>query len=189
MQLKIPTPAAWIETVLSDFDSFLLDHAASERKVSAMAMSLISHYPDKKELVAAMIDLAREELEHFHQVYQWVVKRNLILASDSKNHYVNSLLKLTRPKPEDYFLDRLLLAGIVEARGCERFLMVAEALPAGELKDFYMHIARAEARHHGLFVRLAKIYFSEEKIKIRLEELLEEEAKIVEQLPLRAAVH
>jgi len=40
VHLKVPTPAGWIETVLKDFDSFLLDHASCERKASATAMTL-----------------------------------------------------------------------------------------------------------------------------------------------------
>ncbi len=65
MKLKIPTSPAWTEAVLRDFDSFLQDHANCERKASGSAMSMVSHYPDRKELVAAMIDLARESSQHF----------------------------------------------------------------------------------------------------------------------------
>ncbi len=46
---------------MADFDSFLLDHAAAEKKASGMAVSMLSHYPDRVELVAAMADLAVEE--------------------------------------------------------------------------------------------------------------------------------
>jgi tRNA-(ms[2]io[6]A)-hydroxylase len=79
--------------------------------------------------------------------------------------------------------------GIVEARGCERFGMVAEALDPGPLKSFYTDITRSEARHHGLFVRLAREYFAANVVQTRLDELLEAEATIVEELPLRPAVH
>jgi tRNA-(ms[2]io[6]A)-hydroxylase len=57
------------------------------------------------------------------------------------------------------------------------------------LKDFYTQITRSEARHHGLFVRLAREYFPSEVVQGRLDELLDAEANIVEALPLRAAVH
>lgn len=69
------------------------------------------------------------------------------------------------------------------------FGLVAEALEPGPLKDFYLDITRAEARHHGVFVRLAREYFSANAVETRLNELLEEEAKIIETLPLRPAVH
>jgi len=98
-------------------------------------------------------------------------------------------MQLIKRGPEQYFLDRLLVLGIVEARGCERFGLVAEGLEPGPLKDFYADITRSEARHHGLFVRLAKEYFPQERVQQRLDELLEGEAKIVDRLPLRSAVH
>ena len=32
--LLFDTPSAWVDAVLADFDSFLLDHAAAEKKAS-----------------------------------------------------------------------------------------------------------------------------------------------------------
>jgi tRNA-(ms[2]io[6]A)-hydroxylase len=98
-------------------------------------------------------------------------------------------MQLIQRGPEQYFLDRLLTLGVVEARGCERFGLVADALEPGPMKDFYAEITRSEARHHGLFVRLAREYFPAERVQCRLDELLEGEAEIVRELPLRAAVH
>ncbi len=189
MQLKVPTSPVWIETVLKDFDSFLLDHAACERKASATAMTLLLHYPDRRELVSAMIELAQEELSHFGQVYERVAERGLVLSPDAKDPYVNRLTREFRQGSEAYFLDRLLVTGIIEARGCERFGLVAEALPPGALKDFYETLTAAEARHRGLFLRLARVYFDEATIGERLDQLLEVEAGILSELPLRAAVH
>jgi tRNA-(ms[2]io[6]A)-hydroxylase len=67
--------------------------------------------------------------------------------------------------------------------------MVADALEPGALKSFYADITRSEARHHGLFVRLAREYFPAEGVQARLDELLDAEAEIIDRLPLRAAVH
>jgi len=187
--LKTATPPAWVKTVLSDFDAFLLDHAACERKASATALTFVSHYPDRKELVSAMIDLAREELEHFHQVYRRITERDLVLAADTKDPYVNRLVKEFRKGSDAYFLDRLLVAGIVEARGCERFGLLAEALSPGPMKDFYRDLTSSEARHRGLFLRLARIYFDTGSVERRLDELLDVEAAVVRELPLRPAVH
>jgi tRNA-(ms[2]io[6]A)-hydroxylase len=90
---------------------------------------------------------------------------------------------------EQHLLDKLLLSGVLEARGCERFGMVADALEDGELKEFYLDITRSEARHHSLFVRLSRCYFDEATVRTRLGELLDAEAEIVGELPFRAAVH
>jgi tRNA-(ms[2]io[6]A)-hydroxylase len=67
--------------------------------------------------------------------------------------------------------------------------MVAQALPPGELRELYLDITRSEARHHGLFVRLAREYFSTEAIEARLCWWLDAEAEIVATLPLRPALH
>jgi tRNA-(ms[2]io[6]A)-hydroxylase len=118
-----------------------------------------------------------------------ILDRGLATRADEKDPYVGALMKLIKRGPEQYFLDRLLILGVIEARGCERFGLLADALEPGPLKDFYTEITRSEARHHGLFVRLAKEYFNPDAVQTRLDELLDAEAKIVEQLPFRAAVH
>ncbi len=189
MRLKTETSDLWTQHALAHFDDFLIDHAACERKASALAMSLVAHYPNQNKLVASMIELAREELEHFSQVYQIISNRKLHLVPDVKDPYVGRLKELIRNGADAYFLDRLIIAGVIEARGCERFGKIAEALEPGEMKDFYWQITRSEARHHGLFIRLAKEYFESQKVEARLEEILEAEAKIVSTLELRAAVH
>ena len=82
--LAIPTSNSWVEKVLANFDDFLLDHAANERKAAMMAMSLVAHYPDRLELMETMINLALEELNHFRQVVRIVNQRSLTLTADEK---------------------------------------------------------------------------------------------------------
>ena len=60
MTVLTPSSPAWLAAVLNNFDTFLLDHAANERKASSMAMSMVAHYPDRTELTRALIDLARD---------------------------------------------------------------------------------------------------------------------------------
>jgi len=86
-------------------------------------------------------------------------------------------------------MDRLLIGGIVEARGAERFGLVADALPPGALQQFYQTITRSEQEHQGLFVELAELYFNPADVRSRLNELLVIEADIVKELPLRPALH
>lgn len=187
--LRYPTSTAWTEAVLKDFDAFLIDHAAAEKKASGMAIAMLSHYPDKPDIVSAMIDLSLEEMTHFREVVKILHQRGLQLAPDNKDLYVNALRQHTRTGKEVYLLDRLLIGSIVEARGCERFGLIAEALPAGDLKKFYRAITESEARHEDLFVKLAMNYFSAAEINQRMDELLKIEASIVEQLPIVSALH
>ena len=192
ISLHKASPPAWLDAVLADFDAFLLDHAACERKASAMAMHLAAHYRNRQLLVDAMVDLACEELDHFRQVYRIASDRGLVLAADEKDPYVNAMNALSRRGTKDaagYFLDRLLLAGIVEARGCERFGMIAEALEKGQLKSFYQQIAHSESRHRDLFFGLAREYFPATAVEERQTELLAAEAQIIARLPIRARLH
>lgn len=187
--LRFSTQAAWTDTVLTDFDTFLQDHAAAEKKASGMAVSMLSHYPDKIELVRAMTDLAIEEMQHFREVVKLIYARGGTLGNDQKDEYINRFRKAFRRGTDVYFLDRLLVGGIIEARGCERFGLVAQALPEGELKQFYDAITRSEARHHELFIELAEQYFATDIVHQRLDQLLDFEAQIVAELPLRVALH
>jgi tRNA-(ms[2]io[6]A)-hydroxylase len=189
MELGIPSTDAWLQIVLDGFDAFLLDHAACERKASGSALSLVAHYPDRPELVSEMIQLAREELDHFSQVYELIAARGLQLGPDRKDAYVRELRRLIRNGREHYFLDRLLVAGIAEARGCERFELIAGALTDVKLARFYSNLGQSEARHADLFVELANRYFDPEAVSARLDSLLIDEAKIVAALPLIAALH
>lgn len=189
LRLRADTSPEWVRTVLADFNSFLIDHAACERKASATALAFVVRYPDRRAIIDPLIDLAREELAHFHECFKLIDARGLELGGDAPDPYVNALLAEVRSGGDARFLDRLLVSGIIEARGCERFGLVGEALPEGELKRFYEGLAWAEARHHGLFVRLARPYFDDATIEARLSTLLDVEADVVRRLALRPAVH
>ena len=193
LELRAPTSSRWVEVVLDHFDDFLLDHAACERKASANAISMVTHYPDRRELVRVMIELAREELDHFQQVHRIIEQRGLILTGDRKDPYLRGLLAQVRSGREQYFLDRLLVAGVAEARGCERFALIATALTKSEseteLGRFYVDLARSEARHSDLFIDLATTYFEHATVSARLAELLEHEAGVVSNLPIVPALH
>lgn len=190
LRLRYDTPAEWTQAVLDDFDTFLQDHASNERKASASAITIAVHYPDYTDVVDAMVDLAREELDHFKQVYDILVRRKQTLGRDAPDPYMTEMRKLVRTHREDeYFLDRLLVFGVVEARGCQRFTALSEALPDPSLKSFYADLARSEGRHHGLFVRLARSYCESDRVNARLNAILDAEAEIARDLPLRAAVH
>ncbi len=189
VNLRYQTQPTWTEAVLNDFNAFLQDHAAAEKKAAGMATSMLSHYPDKADIVAAMVDLAIEEMTHFREVIKLIYQRGLILTADSKDHYVNALRGQMRKGTDVYLMDRLLIGGIVEARGCERFGLIALALQEGPMKKFYTAITESENRHGDLFLDLALRYFPESGVKTRLDQLLDAEAEIVAQLPIIAALH
>jgi len=190
IELKSKTSPEWVKVVMADFDTFLLDHADCERKASAMAMSFIAKYPDRKEIIPELIETALEELEHFQQVYEVMLNRGVDVGMEiEKDPYVGRLLKLSDSSGEGRFMDKLLIASVIECRGTERFKLVADALEEGELKRFYKMLWTVEAKHGNVFVKMALEYFPEDKVYDRLEYFMTEEAKIVQNLELRAAVH
>lgn len=190
LDIKSPSPAAWLEAVLNNFDAFLIDHADCERKASAMAMSFVAKYPNRTEIIPELIETALEELEHFRDVYALMEQRGIELPSGMpKDPYLQALLPFCRSGREERFMDRLLLASVAETRGAERFKLVADNLEDVELSRFYKRLWTSEAKHGHIFVKMALNYFPESAVYPRLEAMLEFEAEVVEGLEIRAALH
>jgi tRNA 2-(methylsulfanyl)-N6-isopentenyladenosine37 hydroxylase len=191
LELTSATRPEWTVAVLSDLSAFLQDHADCERKASAMALSFVAKYPDRVEIIPELIETGIEELQHFQQVYQHMARRGIALAREiPSDPYIKALLDLCRTDPINRFFDRLLLASIIECRGAERFRLVSQGLEGDpELKEFYHRLWVSEARHGHIFVKMALEYFDEPKVYARLTELNAAEGRIVEGLPLRAALH
>ncbi|MDH3589667.1 MAG: tRNA-(ms[2]io[6]A)-hydroxylase [Gammaproteobacteria bacterium] len=189
IDLLVATDPSWVEAPLANFDEFMMDHANCERKASALAMSLVMKYADRPAIIPGLIDLALEELEHFRHVYALMQARQLKLSSDVPDPYVKQLMQLMRHTRDERFIDQMLVASIVECRGAERFGLIAAALADHELKAFYTELHNAEKKHGHLFVHLLLKEYPEDKVYPRCEELMQAEARIVESLPWRAALH
>jgi tRNA-(ms[2]io[6]A)-hydroxylase len=190
LDIGAPTPPGWIEAVLQDFTSFLQDHADCERKASATAMSLVAKYPDRTEIIPELIETAVEELEHFQQVYRIMESKGLQLAhSIHEDPYIRALMKAQHSGIEERFLDRLLIASVVETRGAERFRIVSENMQDDDLRQFYKMLWISEAKHGHIYVKMALHYFPEKKVYERLQWWVDTEANIISALPFRAALH
>ncbi len=190
IKLKFDTPGEWVDTVLQDFDRFLIDHADCERKASSMAMSLVAKAPEKTAIIPELIDIALEEMVHFRQVYKLMEHRGLSLPKEmEKDQYIQRLLGACRSDWRNRFLDRLLVASIVETRGAERFRLVSENIGDPDLADYYKTLYQSEDRHGNVFVEMALEYYDREEVMKRLDELVETEAKICRSLPFRPALH
>ena len=190
-KLKLASSSCeWLQSVQKNFDAFLIDHALNERKASASAMTLVAHYPDRAELVEVMIELAIEELNHFKQVMKIIASRNLIIENEKKDPYVNELRRhMKKSDSEAYLLDRLLSGAVIEARGEERFCLLAENLSDQALRNFYARISASEARHFCLFLDLADKYFHRKTVEDRLSEWIEIEKLAIESLPITNRLH
>jgi tRNA 2-(methylsulfanyl)-N6-isopentenyladenosine37 hydroxylase len=190
LDLKVASKTEWLSAVMNEFDAFLQDHADCERKASAMAMSFVAKYPDRNEIIPELIETGIEELQHFEQVYQLMRTRGISLRhSIGEDHYVSTLIKQCHSGREERFMDRLLIASVLETRGAERFRLVSESLEDVELKKFYKQLWTSEAKHGHIFVKMALHYFPEKAVYDRLDWWMDREAESINDLLIRPALH
>jgi tRNA-(ms[2]io[6]A)-hydroxylase len=190
LPLRAASPVQWANHIVANFDAFLCDHASCERKAAALAMSLVAKYPDRAGLVEPMVSLAREELEHFQEVFRLICRRGGLLSpSDERDPYVNGILAELRHGREERMLDRLVMSGLVEARGYERFLLLADQLTDPELVSFYDRLAQREKGHYMVFLRVARLYFSEAEIAEAINRIADIEARVMLACPIRCTLH
>jgi len=190
LEIAVASKPEWIAAVMADFPSFLQDHADCERKASAMAMSFVAKYPDRLAIIPELIETAVEELEHFQMVYKIMEEKGVTLpASMGEDIYVKRLIKMCHSGRNERFMDRLLIASVLETRGAERFKMVADALEDEELKKFYKMLWTSEAKHGHIFVNMAMNYFDRKTVYDRLHWWVDREAEVIDSLEIRAALH
>lgn len=187
--LKNSTDPGWIENALDNMNSIMIDHAHAEKKAAFTALSLINKYPGKTELNLAMSDLIEEEIDHYRSVVKILVEKGITLIRDTGDDYVKQMLTQMRKEESLKLLDQLLIAGIIEARSCERLQILADNINDKDLAEFYQSLGETEARHYMTFVKLAKTYYPEEEVKDRLDQLSCFEANLVAQLKNEPLMH
>jgi tRNA-(ms[2]io[6]A)-hydroxylase len=69
-------------------------------------------YPSNTKLVRELTAIAREELEHFEQVNQWLERRGIPLGPLASPPYGAGLSGLIRKSEPDRLLDSLLVSGL-----------------------------------------------------------------------------
>lgn len=188
-RLDWSTPAEWAERVAARPLALLSDHAHCELKAAASAQAMVAKNGHHPELVEALGAVAIEELEHFRQVYALLRARGGLLEPQDVNPYADALLERSAATRTRRFLDRLLVAELIEARSLERFHLLAEHLPDTELAQLYRSLMHSEASHQALFERLARELFPEEVAEARRDELRALEAEVMASLPFDFRVH
>jgi tRNA-(ms[2]io[6]A)-hydroxylase len=163
------TPRRWVEAALGDLDGVLVDHAHCEMKAASNALSLAVRACQTPRVVGLLIAIAEEELAHFRRVLGELDKRGIPLGPPPLDAYAAELRKIVRAQRQGSpsgsgsasttaLVDRLLVAALIEARSCERFRLLADALrEAGppDLQTLYQELLASEARHFRTFVDLA----------------------------------
>jgi len=189
LKLQCDSNPGWAPAAVADLDTLLCDHVHCEKKAAVTALSFVNRYPDRTLLVDQMITHAQEELEHFALVMGHLKLRGQTLQRDSADPYVNALLSHTRSEEPGRLLDALIVAALIEARSCERFQLLIDALPEGSLRDLFDGLMPSEARHYAMFMNLAREYYSTAEVDARFTELAAGEAEIVRALPDHPRMH
>ncbi|CAD5926017.1 tRNA-(ms[2]io[6]A)-hydroxylase [Planktothrix tepida] len=187
--LKIPTSPAWVEQAIANLDIILLDHSHCERKAAGVAINLMFRYPSSVKLIKELTAIAKEELEHFEQVNQWLERRGVPLAPLSAPPYGTRLNQQVRRDEPQRMLDLLLVSGLIEARSHERLGLLSQSCPDPELAKFYRGLMASEARHYGIYWGLATTYFELEIVTKRLEELATVESELLSTLYPEPRIH
>lgn len=179
LHLHSTSPDRWLAQVSTHLDQILIDHAHCEQKAAAAAMDLMFDYVENQELCREMTEIVNEELEHFHLVLEILNERSIRFHKLKPGPYGRRMKELVRRQEPGKAIDRLLIAGLIEARSCERFLLLRDHVNDSELSTFYGDLCESEARHHATYVRLAQTFGDAEEVRTRLEELAAQEAAIV----------
>ena len=179
LSLQSTSSERWLRQVDAHLEEILIDHAHCEKKAAGVAMNLLFSYVEHDDLTRAMTEIVREELEHFHQVRALLDQRGIRFYKLSPSGYGGKLHALVRKDEPGRAVDRLLVAGLIEARSCERFGILRERLADRELAEFYGSLFESEARHHSTYVRLAKMFAPDDIVHARLDELAAEESAII----------
>ncbi|WP_179316864.1 tRNA-(ms[2]io[6]A)-hydroxylase [Winogradskyella undariae] len=189
--LKLPTDPRWVNIVEKNIEDILIDHAYCEQKAASTAISLIVGFPEYTELVQEMIELVNEEMSHFKMVHDLILENGWTLGRDRKDDYVIALIQFF-PKGGSrttQLVHRLLYAALIEARSCERFRLLSEALEDKKLAKFYRKLMISEAGHYTMFLNFARRYGDRTEVDQKWEDLLDFEAEIMKNLGNKETIH
>ena len=179
----------WLHLALSNPIEILIDHAHCERKAAGVAIQLMFRYPSEPDLAEVLSPIAREELEHFEKILYFLKDLGHSLKALKPPPYGAELAKCIRKEEPNRMLDSFLIAGLIEARSHERLSLLALNSEKKSFKLLYESLIESEARHFGIYWKLAQTKFSKDETFQRLEELSKAETKILSQPFLLPRVH
>ncbi|HYO11399.1 MAG TPA: tRNA-(ms[2]io[6]A)-hydroxylase [Tepidisphaeraceae bacterium] len=194
LPLRYHTATAWAAAVLVRPLELLNDHAHLEKKAATNALELLNRWPEPnppENWVAAMTAVARDEVEHLAVVSRLLARRGGALTKSHANPYASELHKLVRKgRGSEELVDRLMISALIEARSCERFKLLGEAVQNdAELKKLYRGLWASEHGHYRTFIQLAEQILPEKAVAKRWNEMLDAEAALIERQPAGPRMH
>ena len=183
------TSDVWIKLALSNPIEILIDHAHCERKAAGVAIQLMFRYPSEPNLAEVLSPIAREELEHFEKIINFLKDFGYSLKALKPPPYGSELAKRIRKEEPYRMLDSFLIAGLIEARSHERLSILALNSEKKSFKRLYESLLESEARHFGNYWNLAQSKFPKDETFKRLEELAIIESRILSETYSIPRVH
>jgi len=183
LPLLVRTPDSWGERALREPLALLNDHAYLEKKAALNALELLNRWPDPEPPEAwtsTLAAVAHDEASHLNSVIRILSRRGGRLERTHRNPYAGALRGLVRKGlGNEELVDRLLISALIEARSCERFLVLARVGEDRELTRFYTRLGASELGHYNVFLMLAERVLPAPRVQERWGELLEAEAEIL----------
>jgi tRNA-(ms[2]io[6]A)-hydroxylase len=130
-------------------------------------------------VVASLVEVVKEELDHFRLVLDVLGRRGIPFRGQPQSPYGRRLGEHVSVTEPDKAVDRCVVAALIEARSCERFILLRDRLRDRELAALYGSLVESEGRHHGLYLRLAERFAPAPVVRSRFEDLAAIEASIL----------
>ncbi|RRJ91581.1 tRNA-(ms[2]io[6]A)-hydroxylase [Paenimyroides tangerinum] len=189
--LKLLTDPRWVNISEGNLEEILTDHAWCEQKAATNAITILTYNSEHEDIVTQLTEIAIEEMQHFQMVHNIIKARGYTLGRERRDDYVGQLIKFLKKdgSRNQSFIDRLLLAAMIEARSCERFRVLSENIKDEELAKFYRELMISEAGHYTTFLKLAKKYATDVDVDKRWKQWLDYEGEIITNYGKKETIH
>lgn len=172
-------PADWLPKVLDQLPAVLVDHAHLERKAATTALNL-EKYRDLFPRVEELNAIAIEELQHFQLVLALLKRRGIPFSQPHPSPWITGLMRSIRNGSRPQVIDHLICCALIEGRSCEKFQLLAQALPDRdpELAAFYASLVESEGNHYATYLLMARSIDEPEAAR-RLDFYLDLDAQLI----------
>jgi len=172
-------PDDWLPKVLADMPSVLVDHAHLERKAATTALNL-EKYRDLYGRVRELNAIAIEELQHFELVLGLLAGRGIPFGQPYPSPWISGMMRALRQGTRCQVIDHLIVCSLIEGRSCEKFQILAGALPSRdpELARFYASLVESEGNHYATYIIMAR-EINDPETDRRLDYFLDLDARLI----------
>lgn len=182
-------PDDWLPRMLNNLPAVLVDHAHLERKAATTAINL-EKYRDLFPHVDELNTIAIEELQHFQLVLSLLKRRGIPFGQPFPSPWISGLMRSIRNGTRQQVIDHLICCAFIEGRSCEKFQVLAGALPSTdpELAQFYASLVESEGNHYATYLIMAR-HIDEAETERRMDFYLDFEAKLIRETHNQPILH